>query len=488
MGLLQDYLPTPSSWLIEFWALIVKSNLPDILQAIAWSLLIIGIIWSGIRIATLGSSEITGLVFRYMFAGFLVLSGPTLSKDIRNDWIQAQKWGWEKFAKPASEKAAEKLGTMGVKGAVAIVEVGAMVATGGAAKAAFKGTSAAARTTFKTVVKQEAKLAAEGVSNAGQAMLFLATPIVTAYYVVVILSGFGLLVASIMLPIAGAALVFPSGSDWSIRWLKGVLTSLLTVALVPLIFATAMTVGFIGPADKFIEQINSVDKVMSENWDAAGKAWNSGDYGQAGLRAIGQIGATVTSPFLTAIAFIWALLMMVITIGAALAISNGAVNQIAQYVGGVMGSGAGSGAGAALLSFAIAKGISGVKSDMKAASRDAKMNVKAEQNYQRSRQDSASDSLNAQKQRETSATATANQKEAPAKLAQAMDESPTNEKRAAGELRNTASGAPTQVSGNNVREAPASNGYDSGNSSLNSTKPMTAPGGLGKSKDRSGEF
>jgi hypothetical protein len=369
MSILES-LPRPATWLLEFWTNIVIARLPEMFQAFGWLLLIVGIIWGGIRIATLGSGEITGLMFRYMIAGFLVVAGPVLSKDARAAWIQAQSWGWTTFGEPKAKEAAQKMETLGIAGGSAALLAGGAVLAGAAAVGAtgaaigIEGVSAAG---VMSGAVQAAPQAALSILDAGQAMLFLAVPIILAYYVVVIISGIGILVSSMFVPVAGALLIFPTGADWTIRWLKSMLTSLLTVALVPLIFATALQVGFIGPADQFNQKLGEVSQSIGSKWDKAGNDWNKGNFVGAALNAAGAAGQLTVGIFQMAIAFVWALLMIFLAMGAALAITNGGVNQIAQLIGGAMSSGAGAGAGAGVLAFGVSRALSGVSRGMSGA-------------------------------------------------------------------------------------------------------------------------
>jgi hypothetical protein len=371
MSILNTF-PKPADYLNEFWLVLVGANLPQILHGLGWLLLLVGIIWGGIRVATLGTGEITGLAFRYMIATILLVASYSISGDIRRSWIQAQDWSYNAFAKKTVDEAGEKLATMGVQGGLAVLEVGVQVATLGAgvelsiAKAGGQSLVKAANKAAIGAVQEAAPEAALGIANAAQAMMFLAVPIVTAYYVIVIVSGFGLLVASIMLPIAAALLILPSGSDWSFRWAQGIVTSLLIVTLAPLVFATALKVGFIGPADEFQKTLEQTTQDVQDTNKDADNDWKNGNgLGWAGNYVKGRFQEFVVSPWKTAFAFIWALLMIVISMGAAIAIINGAVNQITQYVGGAASSGAGSGAGAFALSFAASKALSGASRAMK---------------------------------------------------------------------------------------------------------------------------
>jgi hypothetical protein len=414
-----ETLPKPTVWLVTFWDYVQKANVPTLVGNLAIVLLLVAIIWSGIKIATMGTGtqDYMGFFLRVLVAGYLVLSAAPLSQLTRDAWTDAVNWGYATFAAPAVTRAQDEMKNLGT---TAGYVAGAAIATAGIVSGVGAIAGTGSLITGAGAAVGSVARASTVVAQATNWIVWMAIPIVLVYYVIILGTGFSILIGSIILPLAGALMMFPStlGADWMGKWIKATVAAIFSAAFVPLVFATALEVGFVGPA----KQYNASLEKNAKEWSAANQSYNWGDVTKVGEN-LGKAFNQLTAQFGVALnyigSFITSIFMLIIGVVAGVMVINTLSGQISSFVGGSLtagGSGAIAGAG-----IALARGVGAVsgklgsmkaeaKSDFKMKQRDATADAKSEANYQRSRQDSASDSLNAQKQQ--SSTASYNQDQA----------------------------------------------------------------------------
>jgi hypothetical protein len=353
------YLQDPIEWLQKFWTLLKAAQVPEMSLTLAATLLIFGIVWSGYRIA---AGTYTGdnpymLMMRLCVAAFLVIPGSagTVSGFVRTTWTSSMAWGFERFAKPTVEEAgksmeqimnhAANVGSL----ALGVGTVGAGLKAAQAGATGLRVAGAAGGGTFK---------AASGVANTTKAVGLLALPIMMTYYVIVLVTGFTVLMSSIMLPVAGAMIIFPGsmGMEWFGRWLRTTLSAVMLVAFMALVFAAALQIGFIAPANAYSAQFSQIQNDF-------GTVWNKdipnpmSDFNGA-VSVIGEkIVAALQAGFNMVVNFVLGLLMMIIGIIAGIVVLNNAYSQITAFIGGAI-----SGSGAAQSGTMIGRAMAGMSS------------------------------------------------------------------------------------------------------------------------------
>jgi hypothetical protein len=362
-----DSLPDPAEWLTQFWDYIQLADVDGLIQKLAIALFLVAIIWSGIKIATLGTGtqDYMGFFLRVLTAGYLIFAADAVGLTTRVAWIEAETWGYKTFAATAVTRAQKEMGNLAATTAVA---AGTAVAVGGL----FTGATEAA------AVGWAGRLAAAGsgaletgaaVTQAANAMLWMAIPIVLVYYVIILGTGFSILIASIILPLSGALMMFPStiGADFMGKWLKGVVAAIFSAAFVPLIFATALEVGFVGPAKQYNKSLETNLKSWSEATTQVSSSFNFSSNPTQIAENLKNltfgIGKVLGTMFSFVGSFIISILMLLIGVAAGVMVMNTLANQISTYVGGSL-SASGSGAiGAA--GFVLAQGLSGAAKGLK---------------------------------------------------------------------------------------------------------------------------
>jgi hypothetical protein len=349
-------LPQPTEWLKTFWQYCKDANAPGLVENLALVLFLVAIIWSGIKIATLGTGtqDYMGFFLRVMTAGYLVLAAAPLSQLTRDAWTDASNWGYATFAEPAVKRAQTEMKnigqTAGYVATAAVVTAGVVSGVGALTSGA--GLISAAGSAVGGVAR-----ASTSVAQTTNWIVWMAIPIVLVYYVIILGTGFSILIGSIILPLAGALMMFPStlGAEWMGKWLKAIVAAIFSAAFVPLVFATAIEVGFIGPAKEY----NASLEKNAKEWSSANSVdidW--GDVTQVGANLGKQI-QKLEAQFSVALnyigSFITSIFMLIIGVVAGVMVINTLSGQISSYVGGSL-SAAGSG-GVAGAGIAIARGL-----------------------------------------------------------------------------------------------------------------------------------
>lgn len=353
VDLVQNFLVNPTDWLKGIWDTVGPAgiNLPKIIQFLSIALLLLGIIWSGLRIVSLGSSiELQSFFVRALLAGALVTSGPWMGELLRQTWVDCYTWSHEKITKPTTDKAIDELTNLGITLTALSAAYITAPAIGEAAKAALGKN-----------VKEATSDAMDGIkNNAGTVMelvkyvLFSVGAIVTVEYVVVILTGFAIIIASLMIPFAGVMLIFPGNAmqSWFATWFRSASGALLLVLLHPIAYVAALQIGFIEPAKRFNTSLSgtvqklqdAVDKLKSlipsgidltKVGEWFNNAWNAVT---GSLQDVASAGTTLLFGTITSI------VMLFIGIAFAVLFVYAAQTQIMAFIGSIVGGGAGRGA------------------------------------------------------------------------------------------------------------------------------------------------
>jgi hypothetical protein len=354
VNLVKNFLVNPTEWLTDIWKTVGPAgvNLPKIIQFISIALLLLGIIWSGLRIVSLGSSvELQTFFVRALLAGALVTSGPWMGDLLRKTWVDCYTWSHAKITEPVTTQATDELQNLAITLTALSVAYIAAPAIGEAAKAAMGKSFKDASTDALDGVKDNAGTILELVKY----VLFSVGAIVTVEYVVVILTGFAIIIASLMIPFAGVMLIFPGNAmqSWFATWFRSASGAILLVLLHPIAYVAALQIGFIKPAQKFnaslkdtTDQLQSaVDKLKSlipsggpditkiPEWFQ--NAWSAVN---GSLQDVASAGTTLLFGTITSI------VMLFIGIAFAVLFVYAAQTQIMAFIGSIVGGGAGRGA------------------------------------------------------------------------------------------------------------------------------------------------
>ncbi len=381
-GVIENFIVDPRKWLQAIWCSVgtddpkceVRSdqgtllfevkgiNVGKYIQIFAGALLLLGILWSGLRIVTLGGTvELQGFLVRALIAGALVFSGPWMGQLLRDEWITCYKWSHENISKPATDRAIEELKLLSVTmAAISVTYIGSPIIIEVAKAAAGKN------------VEQATKDAKAGVAGNANTILQLVSyvvgsiaAIVTVEYVVVILSGFAIIIASLLIPLSGVLLIFPGNAlqSWFSTWLKGASAAILIVLLHPIAYAAALELGFTQPAVNFNTTLTRAGDQLKSSYDKLTNLIPNGNITEAPgyiknlfSNATGSItdlaGAAGTVLFGT----VTSIVMLFIGIAFAVIFVYAAQTQIMAFIGSIVGGGAGKG-GNAFAGLATAGGV-----------------------------------------------------------------------------------------------------------------------------------
>ena len=249
------FMVNPESWLTEVWAQVTSANLPETVRGLAIALLIVGAVWGGLRIASLGAtSELQPFLLRLLGATALVFGGIQIGDGVRDLWTNGYKWGTQNFSKKTTDLAMVEMTNLrntmiglsvGVLAAPVVIETGLAMA-GKPAPMAIKD-------------------AGEGVLKNGGMLMELVkyvvgglAAIISTQYMIVIITGFAVILSSVLIPLSGVMLLFPGPAlqAWFSTWFRVTSGSILVVTLSPIAFSAAMTLGFIEPAKNYNQALS----------------------------------------------------------------------------------------------------------------------------------------------------------------------------------------------------------------------------------------
>jgi hypothetical protein len=346
------FIVDPDKWLTDVWTQVTAANLPEIVRGLAIALLILGAVWSGLRIASLGaSSELQSFFVRLLVGSALVFGGIQIGNEVRGLWSSGYKWGTANFTEKTTTLANTELTNLrntmiglsaGILAAPIIIEGG------------------------KTILGKDSgeamKDAKEGVAKNGNIILELVkyvvgglAAIITTQYMIVIVTGFAVIIASILIPLSGVMVLFPGPAMqmWFSMWFRATSGAILVVMLSPIAFSAALTLGFIEPAknyntalSKSAAQFQGATNVLStftpslsaNPMDAVKYLQTAGPRLEAAAKSVGNSLSTLSFGLISSI------IMLFTGIAFAVLLIFAAQSQIIAFVGGVAGGGGGAGA------------------------------------------------------------------------------------------------------------------------------------------------
>ncbi len=356
------FIVDPDKWLIDVWAQITAANLPEIVRGLAIIFLVLGVVWNGLRIASLGAStEMQGFVVRVLVASALVFSGLQIGNEVRSLWSMGYQWGSANFTEKTTNQANDELTNLRntMMGLSAGILAAPIIIEGGKALLGKDRGDAM-------------KDAKEGVINNGKIILELVkyvvgglAAIITSEYIVVIVTGFAVMLASILIPFSGVMILFPSPAMgmWFSMWFRATSGAILIVMLSPIAFSAAMTLGFIEPAKNYnvaltksAEQFKGATDILGSLKPGNADPRNFLSYIQSSSNKLEAAAKQVGNSLGTlSFGLVSSIIMLFVGIAFAVMLIFAAQSQIIAFVGGM----AGGGGGANLAPLAAAAGFAG---------------------------------------------------------------------------------------------------------------------------------
>lgn len=241
-------LPDPVAWLAATHAFVTDNGLHGDMERIGWALLFIGFLVGLSRIAYYASEAEWWAVLGRLLLGVLVLSNLSpLQGFVQNTWGSAFAWSStlagdtvEDDLVEGAENVEKLITPLLIVGGTAQMFAGKLasriVAAGpkGLAEAAEAGAATGTKRSLAFFVR---------------VIMYAFLPIFGLYSALVYLSGLTVLLAMLLLPLAGAMVIFPGGMSWWSRWVGMVISAVVTILVLPIMFNIVISLGMIAPMD-----------------------------------------------------------------------------------------------------------------------------------------------------------------------------------------------------------------------------------------------
>jgi hypothetical protein len=346
-AILKSVIVDPILWLDSIWKQIGPDglNLPASMKNLGIILLITGVVWSGIKIASNGAGmELKDFLIRLLIACALVFSSESIGDSLRSTWVSAYKWGRDTVAAKAIKDTVSSVTALAAASTAVGVVAAAAPGVLEAVKVGFGKNPIEAINDAKTEM-------AKSLEILGKIVQFILGALATlfgSYYLVSIMSGFTVLVAALLLPLSGAMVIFPGGAvnQWFGNWFKSVTGAMVMVMIMPIIFTAALNFGFIQPGknftDGFTAAANTAKSSLTDLQSIPGKL-ASGDFASAASSAfsgisgsISSIGQTITA---STVGLVASVIMLIIGIIFSVVIIYAAQQQVMNFIGGTFSGG-----------------------------------------------------------------------------------------------------------------------------------------------------
>lgn len=317
-------------------------------------LLIAGVVWSGLKIASVGSgTELKDFFVRLLLAASLVFGSPGIGTSLNDFWKETYKWGRTNVAGKAIANAQEQVTSLAVAtSAISLLAAAAPVALEVANTVIFQKNA-------KEAMQDAEKSVAGSMDTIGKVLQFLGgslSAIMGSYYLVILVAGFTILMATVLLPISGAMMMFSGGltNQWFSAWFRGVTGALIMTIFMPVVFSSALELGFVQPAKNFAEGFSAAAAESQAGLKSiteipgnlgSGKFLEAMQNMYSGVS--GQVSAAGKAIQAATVGLAASIIMLVIGLIFAVAIVYVAQNQIMTLVGGTFSGGREGGAAGA---------------------------------------------------------------------------------------------------------------------------------------------
>lgn len=241
-------LPDPVEWLAATHEFVTSNGLHDDVEGIGWAILFVGFMVGLVRTAYYASEAEWWAVYGRLLLGVIVLANLSpIQKFTQTSWNTAYTW--------SSNLTGETVEDDLVEGAGNVEElITPLLIVGGTAQMfAVKMASRISAASVEGLAKAAKAGASSGTKRSlsffVRLIMYAFLPIFGIYSALVYLSGLTVLLAMLLLPLAGAMAVFPGGLSWWGRWVGMMISAVVTILVLPIMFNIVISLGMIAPMD-----------------------------------------------------------------------------------------------------------------------------------------------------------------------------------------------------------------------------------------------
>ena len=284
-------------WLDEVIMLAHKYQVIDGLYSIAWAILLLGIIWSGIRIAMYGAQEnLINFGARIMIAAGGMAASPWLLGTLGHWYDDAYTWGMSQSQKESNE-VSNQFKTLGSNTNQLSTEFITWIANASA-----DGIVAGTATLVNGVSTSMSSSIEENIPDAiDRSVAYIASPLYIGYQFIMIVIGIAIAIAGISFPLIMAASVWPQVtiSAWLGNWMEVVTTSFATMFILPIIYASALNLAVLQPLKNLNTQLEDLNNDVATFYIETSAGQTKEEMQQACNRALHEYEEQMETPILS---------------------------------------------------------------------------------------------------------------------------------------------------------------------------------------------
>ena len=294
-------LPDPISWLSDVHHFVTSNGFHTGLIQIGWAILFVGFLVGLSRVSYYASEAEWWAVYGRLILGVLILvNASDIQKGTLGFWNNIYTW--------SSTINGETIQTDLEQGAL---EVGALLSPilivgGGAAMFGGRVAATAAAGGNAGLVSGTNVAKFGSARNLGlftRVLMYAFLPVFSIYAALVFLSGLTILLGMLLLPLAGAMIIFPGGISWWGRWFGMVTGALVNILVLPILFNVVILLGMLGPMDVMQTNLqkasDSLQSIVGTS-DATGLLDNTNflfDPQKFAEHVVGEITSKIMAPF-----------------------------------------------------------------------------------------------------------------------------------------------------------------------------------------------
>ncbi len=341
-------LPDPVDWLAATHKFITGNGLHDDIENIGWAVLFVGFLVGLVRTTYYASEAEWWAVYARLLLGILVLSNVALlQKFVQTSWNTAYAWSSNLTGETVEDDLVE--GAENVEQLITPLLIVGGTAQMFAVKMASRISAASAQGLAKAAKAGASSGTKRSLSFFVRLIMYAFIPIFGFYAALVYLSGLTVLLAMLLLPLAGAMVIFPGGISWWSRWVGMMISAVVTILVLPIMFNIVISLGMIGPMDVLnnhlaglSSDISSSQGIILSPYTAmqklAEKVKGGRDFRQSALEVAGfSSGITETLSDIPELIMGWLLALIAVAVGMLIGLfmMRNFDKVISGFVGGV---------------------------------------------------------------------------------------------------------------------------------------------------------
>ena len=341
-------LPDPVDWLASTHTFITANGLHDDIEKIGWAVLFVGFLVGLVRMTYYASEAEWWAVYARLLLGIIVLSNVApLQKFSQNSWNTAYAWSSNLTGETVEDDLVE--GAENVEQLITPLLIVGGTAQMFAVKMASRISAASAQGLAKAAKAGASAGTKRSLSFFVRLIMYAFVPIFGFYAALVYLSGLTVLLAMLLLPLAGAMVIFPGGISWWSRWVGMIISSVVTILVLPIMFNIVISLGMIGPMDVLNNHLAGLSSDLSSSQgiilspysameQLAAKIKGGIDFRQAALEVTGfSSGITETLSDIPELIMGWLLALIAVAVGMLIGLfmMRNFDKVISGFVGGV---------------------------------------------------------------------------------------------------------------------------------------------------------